>query len=470
MNESRQMIKNCIELTFDTLNSDVLDRVKYFLLDYLGVAARGSRTESSLALQHTAQALRLNQAGQSSRIIGTSFRADPGTAALLNGTAAHSLELDDVVNAASLHPGVAIMPAVLAAAEYSDSSAADLFEAIVTGYEVMIRLGIALNPAAHYQQGFHPTGTCGAFGAAVAAGKMLHLNEDQLANAFGIAGSQASGSLEFLADGAYTKRLHPGWAAHAGVMAAFMAQAGLTGPKTILEGKHGFLRAYSPVADANLLLKDWAEPYALMRTSIKPHACCRYKQGPIDGVLKIMKDHQLREDDVAAVTTDILSAGYALVAEPLEEKQHPQQVVDAQFSMPFGAAVAIHFGKAGLDQYQQEIIQLPAIQELMKRVTCAKNPAIDKEFPNKWTAFVKLETKQGETYSTWIDYPKGDPENPLSWNELIEKFHDLTAPVYEARTRERIVATVRALEAQDSIDVLMEALKSSPQKCESRPC
>ncbi|MCF8107863.1 MAG: MmgE/PrpD family protein [Desulfohalobiaceae bacterium] len=458
MQESNRLIQNCLSIRLADFSEDVVDRVKYLLLDYIGVALRGSRTESSQAARKGLQGMQPHSQSHGATLIGVPYRADPSTAALLNGTAAHSLELDDVVNAASLHPGVVIMPAVLAAAEWENSSAGEVFEAIVTGYEVMIRLGIALNPAAHYKQGFHPTGTCGAFGAAVAVGKILKLNEVQLSRALGIAGSQAAGSLEFLSDGAYTKRLHAGWAAHSGLIAAYLAQAGFTGPASILEGKHGFLQAYSTASHPEVLLQDWANPFALMRTSIKPHACCRYKQGPIDGILHIMQEQNLQAQDVAAVTAGVLDAGYALVADPLEAKQRPGRVVDAQFSMPFGAAVAMHFGKAGLDQYTEEVIQMPVIQDLMQRVSCERNPDLDKEFPEKWPASVTIQTRQGRTYSTRVDYPKGDPENPLTWDELIEKFQDLTTPVADHIQRKTILERVPSLKAADSIASLCNIL------------
>ncbi|MCF8038214.1 MAG: MmgE/PrpD family protein [Desulfohalobiaceae bacterium] len=448
-----------MKINLEDFTEDLVDRVRYFLLDYIGVAARGAQTESSFSVQKSLAQLQLNEQPRGSTVLGTSLRADLPMAALFNGTAAHSLELDDVINEASLHPGVVIMPAVLATAEFMHSSIGQVFEAIVTGYEVMTRLGNALNPAAHYRRGFHPTGTCGALGAAVAVGKIMKLNQEQLSNALGIAGSQASGSLEFLSDGAYTKRFHAGWAAHSGLMAAFLAKEGFTGPSTILEGKFGFLHAYSLESSLEPLLDSWGTSFALMRTSIKPHACCRYKQGPIDGILRIMQDNQLKAEDVDGVSTGVLEAGYALVAEPLEEKQHPQRVVDAQFSMPFGAAVAMHFGKAGLDQYTEEVIQMPVIQDLMKLVTCEKDPALDREFPKKWPASVKLVTKKGQTYSTRIDYPKGDPENPLTWDELAQKFHDLTVPVYDLKTRTAIVDTVRSLNSNDALEVVLHMLR-----------
>src|SRR5207302_4879023 len=217
-------------------------------------------------------------------IIGGKASAQAVWAALANGTAAHAVELDDVTTESSLHPGVAVIPPALALAEELGVAPASMLEAIVAGYEVTMRVGNALNPASAYARGFHPTGVAGAFGATAAAGRMLGLSPDQLSSALGIAGTLASGSLEYLAGGAWTKRLNPGWAGHAGITAARLAQAGFTGPVTVFEGRLGVLHAYSDAPIAERLLCDLGDLQSLqvMRVSIKPYACCRYNHGLID--------------------------------------------------------------------------------------------------------------------------------------------------------------------------------------------
>src|SRR5438876_1203265 len=197
---------------------------------------------------------------------------------------------------------------------------------------------MALGPAAHYRRGFHLTATCGAFGAAAAAGAVLGLEAAAIAAALGIAGSQAAGSMEFLADGSWTKRFQTGWAACAGLHAAALAQAGFSGPATILEGRFGFLHAYSDGATTAPLAAH--EGYELMRTSVKPHACCRYMQGPIDAVLALRAAHRIEPDQVERVEVGMLAAGFPIVCEPAEAKRRPASVVEAQFSLPFGVAVA----------------------------------------------------------------------------------------------------------------------------------
>lgn len=457
MGLTKTVAQLCHDLSFETLSDEVKDRVKYLLLDYLGVVIRGSKTESSVPVYRFLVDRQDTPHGVP--VIATSLKVDAPYAALALGTAAHSLELDDVVNAASLHPAVTVMSAALSTGYLVGCSGKELMEGIVAGYEIMVKLGIALDPAAHYARGFHPTATCGTLGAAVATAKILKLDQGGIANAIGIAGSQAAGSMEFLADGAFTKRFHAGWAAHSGLIAALLAKEGLTGPGSIIEGKFGFLNAYSPASDSKKVLDNWGSPYEVMNTSIKPHACCRYKQGAIDCILQIVGENELLPNDIARVDVSILQAGFALVAEPRELKLNPKSVVDAQFSMPFGGALAILKGNAFLEQYTMENVTSGSIRELMPLIYCSEDSEIEKEFPQKWPAKVKITTKKGKTYELRLDHPKGDPENPLTWNEIIEKFKNLAIDVFSNDKCLGIVKRIRGLENVADIKEVMEQLK-----------
>lgn len=449
MGITRELVAFCDSVRYENLPAEVIDRVKYHCLDFLGVASRGSLTESSQAVYRLVKDIGHSSAGAT--VIGTDMRAIPQYAALANGASAHSLELDDLHNESSAHPAVAIFPAVFAASELGDGDGKRFMEAVIAGYEVMTRLGKALNPTHHYARGFHPTGTCGAFGAAAAAARVLGLDREKTGKALGIAGSQAAGSMEFLADGSWTKRFHAGWAAHNGVTAALLAERGFTGPATIIEGRFGFLHSYSDNPDPDKVLAELGKPFEITKTSIKPHACCRYKQGPIDGILTIMRENNLKPEAVKQVTLGILKAGFPIVAEPEELKYNPKTLVDAQFSMPFGAAVAILYGKASLNEYTQEKMKSAAVKEMMKRVSCVADPELEKVFPRQWPASVELTTEDGRKFSVRIDYPRGDPENPLTWEELLGKFDDLTSTIYPEERRQKIVSRVRALEEESSI-------------------
>ena len=459
MEETKELTKRCHELKFNALPEAVIDRVKYLMLDYLGVAARGSLSESSAPVLNVVSDRCMVRGG--AVVIGTDVRSDPTYDALANGTSAHSIELDDVVNEASLHPAVAIISSALASSHIAGSGGRALITGIVVGYETMIRLGFSLDPKAHYAQGFHPTGTCGTMGSALTAAKILGLEQEAMTNALGIAGSQAAASMEFLSDGSFTKRLHAGWAAHSGIIAALLAREGFTGPGTIIEGRYGFLRSYSPHSDPSSLFENWGDPFKVMRTSIKPHACCRYKQGPIDGILEIMHQNSLKPSDIEAVEVGILKAGFPIVAQPEESKYNPKSIVDAQFSMPFGAAVAILHGKATLEEYTRENMESPEVKQMMERIHCVEDPELERDYPKKWPASVKLSTKSGQQYSTKIEFPKGDPENPLTWDELIHKFESLVSPVFSDRKAAEIISHVRRIESDRDLKALSSLLSKS---------
>jgi len=453
-NLTRTVSASCAQTDFADFDEDVVDRTRYLLLDFLGCAIRGTLTESTSPVLKLAE--RKKSVREQTPIIGTAKKSEPSFAALAVGTAAHSLELDDVVNSGSLHPAVAVIPAALSSGYGRRCSGAELITAIVIGYELMVKLGIALKPTAHYRQGFHPTGTCGAFGAAAASAKIMKLSALELTHALGIAGSQAAGSLEFLADGAFTKRFHAGWAAHSGVIAADLAQEGFTGPATIIEGKFGFLHGYSQESDPEAVIKNWGAPWEVMNSSIKPHACCRYKQGPIDCIIEIMESNDLQPEEVEQVDIAILDAGFALVAEPVAQKMEPQSVVDAQFSMPFGAALAILRRDAFLNRYKMAEINDPGIREFMKRIRCLRDPALNKEFPQKWPARVVIQATDGRKFEHRLDHPKGDPENPLSWDELIDKFTSLATEVMPLSQCRSIVSLVRSVDRLEDISGLVE--------------
>ncbi len=453
---SERIAQWCSALDYQNLPIEVTDRTKYLLLDYLGCALRGVLSDSTRPVHGL---IRNNEdPGGTVAVAGTDLRCEASIAALAMGMAAHSLELDDVVNSASLHPGVAVMSAALAIGYEQQCSGAELLTAIVAGYEVTVRLGIAVNPGAHYARGFHPTGTCGTFGCGVTAARLLNLEQDALRNAIGIAGSQAAGSMEFLSDGSYTKRFHPGWAAHSGIIAAQLAQHGLTGPASIIEGKFGFLRSYSSRPDSDAVLRDWANPYQIMRTSIKPHACCRYKQGAIDCILELIQRYNLQPQAIEQVNIAILEAGFALVAEPQKQKINPESVVDAQFSMPFGAALAILRKDASLDRYCEQELAATDIKEMMEKVNCIRDASIEKQFPDKWPARVEIITRDGQHLSHALEYPKGDPENPLSWAEIIDKFKTLATPVFADERCDELIDLVRNIEQQKNIRELIDRL------------
>ncbi|GAC1380443.1 MAG: MmgE/PrpD family protein [Ktedonobacteraceae bacterium] len=420
--------------------------MRYLLLDHLAVTLRGSTLASS---QRTYQMLNVMNAmttGEAT-IFGRNERAEASWAALANGVAAHGLEMDDVENCSSLHPGVVVFPAALALAEQTGSTSADFYTAVVAGYEITLRVGAALNPASAYERGFHPTAICGTLGATAASARLLRLSSEQTNMALGIAGSMAAGSMAYLHDGAWTKRLHPGWASHAGIIAARLAAVGFTGPTAILESRYGFLSAYSSTGDVDKLQRNQDDDFTIMNVSLKPYACCRYMHGPIDCLFEIRQRYHLDPAYIAQVQCGVLTGGWGLIVDPIDQKRQANNIVEAQFSMPYGAAICLITGQAGLAVFSEQWLHNADVRQLMKKVECYTSPQLDDYYPEDWRAEASILMADGSQYSAKVRYPLGDPHNPLSWEQLEARFHELVAPVIENfAKRQEIIETVKELD------------------------
>jgi 2-methylcitrate dehydratase PrpD len=437
---TRELVEFLRGLEARSLPAEVLDRARYFLVDYLAVAIRGSREESAQAVQRMVQRIGANGCAT---VIGTRMRTIPGLAAMANGAAAHGIEQDDTHSGGSIHLGATMYSAAFALAETMPELSSDAFlTALVAGYEATARIAMAVQPKEHYALGFHPTPTCGVFGAAITSAKLLGLTAEQTLAAVGIAGSMAAGSMEFLAEGAWTKRIHPGLAAQNGIHAALLAAEGFSGPLHILEGRDGFLHGYSRNPVAERLTADLGRTFEILHTAVKPHACCRYMQGPIDAILAIMREHNIQAAQIQRIEIAVLEAGWGIVAEPRAKKYNPESVVDAQFSMPFGAAVAAMDGAAGLDQFTIEKTRSLKIRELMNKVALVKDARIEETFPKEWPARVVIEMESGQRYEKFVRYPKGDPENPLTWDEMTAKFRSLAGVALSAERCDEIIEAV----------------------------
>ena len=446
----------CTTIGWSALPVGVQERTKELVLDHLGVTVRGSTEASSTSVAAFVQGM---HAGGPSSVVGAGFCTAPAWAALANGTAAHAIEMDDVTRESSLHPGAAVLPAALAVAEEQEAAAPTLLAAVVAGYEVMMRVGNALNPASAYRRGFHPTSVAGVFGAATAAGCLLGLSADTLARALGIAGTMASGSLEYLSGGAWTKRLNPGWAAHAGIVAAGLARAGFNGPETVFDGPLGLLKGYTDRPDSQRLLAELGQSLQILQVAIKPYGCCRYNHGLIDCIIALKEEYDIRPDEVENIRLAVLRAGALLVADPIEQKRTPQSVVDAQFSAPFAAAVALVRGAADVDQYTRANLDDPIIRSLMARIDCYHDPALDAVYPRQWPAAAEITLRSGRTVSTRIAHPRGEPENPVSRADLVGKFVSSTAHLLSAAAAHDLAQRVLDLDREPGITGVMSIVR-----------
>jgi 2-methylcitrate dehydratase PrpD len=449
---TRQLAEFVAGLSYDALPVEVPERVKALALDLVGISLR-ARNEAESTGPMIAAAGRLGLTGGACTVIGDAVGYTPPGAAMLNGTLAHSLDFDDTHASGSLHASAPIVPAAFAAAEMTGADGRSLIAAIVAGYEVQIRLSLALDPAAHYDRGFHPTATCGAFGAAVAAGRLLGLDGEGHANAFGIVLSMAAGSMQFLVNGAWTKRSHVGHAAMCGLIAATLAREGYKGASEAIEGKWGFLRAYAPAADAAKAVDGLGRRWETMKIAVKPYPSCRYSHAPLDGILALARSHGIKAEEVEEVAVGLPEPGWKLIGNPEPAKQSPKSVVDGQFSMAFCTAVALRSGGFSWDDYARHLGD-PATLALCKRVRTQVDPKAQADFPAEMAGNVRIKTARG-AFEIYVRVPKGEPANFLSAAELRAKFDGLTGPYLSARRRDELAGALLALEQAKDIGTVL---------------
>jgi 2-methylcitrate dehydratase PrpD len=438
-------------IRLENLPAEVVNRARFLLLDLVGNIVR-ARHDADSTHSLLAAARALGMGAGSNGVFGCSARYTAAGASFLNGALGHSLDFDDTHAAASLHPGAPVIPAALAAGEMAHASGADVLAAIVAGYEVTCRVALALPAGDHYGRGFHPTATCGAFGAAAAAGRVFGFDAEMIAGAFGTVLSQCAGSLQFLANGAWTKRFQVGWAALNGLTAAVLVREGFKGAAEALEGRHGFLRAYAPNPVPDRAVQDLDRVFELMATAVKPYPSCRYGHAGIDAAIALRAEHALQPNEIASVTLGLPRSGMLLIGEPVAQKADPRNVVDGQFSGPFVMAVALATGAMDWDSYR--LLEDPTVRALLPKIHCQFDPDIEAELPANMAGKVTIEAR-GQSFARTVTVPKGEPGNFLTEAELRGKFMGLASAVLGAERAQALADAVLAVDSMPEIGALM---------------
>jgi 2-methylcitrate dehydratase PrpD len=408
----------------DGVTADVTGRVLDVVGNCLAGRAEGGPGDSVLAT-----VLGLGGAPRAS-LFGASERVPAAQAALVNGTLAHTLDFDDTHLPSVLHPSASVVPAALAVAEETGASGAALMAAVAAGIEICNRLGMAsylpeIRNSVFFEKGQHATSICGTLGAAASAALLYGLDEDGIADAIGIAASMGSGILEANRTGGTVKRIHCGWAAHSGIMAAALARAGITGPPTVLEGRFGFFRAWLDGSyDAQALLGGLGERWETLRTVYKPYPSNHFTHPAIDCALAL-RAGGLDPDDIAAIELGMPAPTLRTVAEPPAEKARPLTPYHAKFSGPFTVATAL-LGGGGLGVHLADFTGETLADErrlaLAAKVECFADERASEIFPNAFAAVVRVRTKGGAVLEHRVDSSRGGPGNPLSREELLTKF------------------------------------------------
>lgn len=445
--ETQKLAYYVAGLRISELPPEVVARAERLILDFVGNIVRGGHeAESSPVIRGLTRTLGFDGPGPCT-VFGEEGGLRPAAAALLNGAFGHALDFDDTHAASSLHPSAPVVSAALAAAEMKKASGRDFVVAVVAGYEVCCRLGLALDSAAHYARGFHPTATAGTFGAAAAAGRLLGLDGDGIACAFGVAGSQAAGSLQFLVNGAWNKRYQVGAAAMNGLIAATLAAGGFKGAAAAIEGGNGFLKGYSGAADPSRVVQGLGTEYETMKIGVKLYPSCRYTHAALDGLLALRARLNATGVDIEKVEIGLHPNGIKLTAEPIAQKRRVRSVVAGQFSMPFTAAVALDQGRFGWDDYAR--IGDPALDALSDRIHVAVDPRVA-ALAHPFGASLRVWTREG-LFEEFIPDPSGEPGVFPSDGLLKEKFGRLAAPVFGEARAERLAATLLSASELDRI-------------------
>ena len=434
-------------LTFPDLSRDHVSRMKVFFLDWLGSAYAGGNLPPVRMMRDVVRGL---GGTEEATVISDGSRSNCLFAALVNGASSHVVEMDDLHRESILHPACVVLSAAFAMAERQHASGRDLIVAISAGYEVGIRIALAVGPS-HYHY-WHTTSTCGVFGAAAGAAKLLGLNEDQLAWALGSAGTQAAGLWEFLLESAMSKQLHPGKAALNGLLAALLAKEGFTGARRILEGEKGFFRATSRDFDEKKCCDGLGELFHGDRNSLKYHASCGHTHSMLDAILLATGGKTFLPDDVEEVHVSLYQAAIDLLGHV-----EPKTPYLAKFCLPFCVATALRYGQVQLGDFTDARLRDADIRSLMQKVRIQSDPELTGAYPRKWPARVQIVLKDGRQLAAANEYPKGDPENPLSEEEVIGKFKSLVAGVIPPSRAEILIERVLHLEGFPDIGLLLSA-------------
>jgi 2-methylcitrate dehydratase PrpD len=352
-------------LSIDDIPQAVVDKAKLVLLDTIGVALASSTMEFGAMVRRVAQAL---GGSPNSRLIGCDSKVAAANAVLANGTLAHGLDYDDTLEEAIVHTGCCAGMTALAVREEVGADGRSVLEAAAAGTELICKIGIVA-PGRFHARGFHPTALCSTLGAAAAAGKLYSLELGQWSDAFGICGSQSSGIIEYLADGTWTKRMHPGWAAHGGVIATLLAREGFRGPEKVFEGTHGFFQSFGGPTEYHFeKLLELGEIWETPRLTFKSYPCGSISHPYMDCALKLRLTYAPAPEQIVEVVCRTAQGPVHRLWEPLLDKQRPASSYGAKFSLPYCIAVMLIIGRAGLEEFTDEAIHEPSVLALARKV------------------------------------------------------------------------------------------------------
>jgi 2-methylcitrate dehydratase PrpD len=453
MNATQRLARFALELNYKRIPAAVIDRAKACILDTLAVSLYGSTKPWSRTVSEFVRDSGLR--GRST-VLGENWMAQPAQATLANGTMAHAFELDNVRQpGAGVHPGATAFLPAFAMAEEKKVDGKALLSAFVAACEVMSRIGVAAGNSLE-RRGFHAPGLTGTFGAAVAAGRLLGLDEKKMVNALGIAGSYSGGLIEFsrCQEGAMIKRLHLGKAAEGGVTAALLASRGFAGPESILEGKFGFCRTFSDSPKLSYLTHRLGRTFESLNICIKRCACHINAHAPIEALQKLRDEIEFKPEDIREIVVvgiEKLVTHHAIY--------QPKDLMMAQYSIPFCVALSLYFDPTDPDSFDDKKLKDKKILAMMRKVRLKCDHEIERKGWDR-AARVTVVLANKQRHSALVVHFKGTPKNPMSQSEIEDKARKLTRALLPARQLERLVEAVENLEKVDDVSRIEEFLRT----------
>ncbi|MFQ5710543.1 MAG: MmgE/PrpD family protein [Candidatus Geothermarchaeales archaeon] len=445
---TKKLASHVADFTYRDIPERVVEQTKVIILDTIGalLAASSPRYMASRIITDLVQKL---GGREEATVIGRTFKTSAVNAALANGTMGYYCDIESHHPGAILHAAAVLIPTSLSVGEREGVSGRDIITSVVVGIDVEARVSFALTPTGQYGRGFHPSAICGCLAAAATAGKTLGLDEGQLTNAIGLSGCQASGLLAWESDRTEMSRpFQMGVAARNGVTSAMLAEMGFGGPE-VLEGKYTIFDAFSGERNLEALTRGLGRDFEVMNLAIKRYSCCAFLHPGLDALLNLMDEHEIDPDEIRRITLRYPKSGARLIDNPALRSHSAQYIL----------SVAAYNKRVMIDDILYEKPTDPRIMELSRRVRVAYDSELDRLFPERYPSIIEIETEDGKTLEDRVDHARGTPENPMTRDEIEEKFKALaTTTADEERTRE-IIKVVDGLEKAHSIDELTELLR-----------
>ena len=447
---SEELAEFILDLNYDNIPQEVIQKLKLQILDIIGISLASSKHDFGVAVYDAAKMLGGNSG---STIIGFPGEMPAALAVLVNGTLAHGLDYDDTHMEGAVHGGATTIPTALAVGEEVGADGASILTAIVGGLEVVARLGIAAKNGFH-ARGFHPTAICGALSSALISGRIYNMTKSAIARALGLAGTMASGLGE-IAD-SWLKRMHPGWASHAGVFAALLSRNGFIGPMTILEGKQGLYASHlkGHHYDLEEITKGLGVEWETLNIGLKPYPCCHPINAFIDCAKRIRADHEISHEDIDEVLCKVSKPLLDLLfnGNPF----HPSSEYSAQFSIPFVTATTLVYGTVNLRSFKSDRLNDPEVAELADKIRIDEDSESD--YPKNYPGFVRVKTKDGSIYEWRERNNRGGRDNPLSREEVEEKYFKNVENVIPKESAERVRDMIERFECLENVRVLTKLM------------